>query len=63
MVCDLEHFEYAYVSINPLACITIIYISSEVSTAHRNINVLLHFEIIQEFLMHSVNVYGFSFRQ
>lgn len=63
MVCDLERFEYAYVNINPHVCITVIYISSEVSAAHRNTNVLLHFEIIQEFLMHSINVYGFSFRQ
>lgn len=33
------------------------------STAHRNINVLLHCEITQEILIHSINVYRFSFRQ
>lgn len=47
-------------NINPVG-ITIVYVSSK--SAHRNISVPLHFEILQEFLMHSVNVYRFSFRQ
>lgn len=60
-----QHLEYGYVTINLHVSTTITCLLKFVlsSTAHRNLTALLYFEIIQEFLMHSINVYRFSFRQ
>lgn len=67
MACDLvpQHFGHVEVNRDSRVCVTISYRSSEVSHIFctQKSNCTLHFEITQEFLMHSIKADSFPFRQ